>query len=88
MRGTNLYGASSRKYREEPGLFVKFQGSEPVIQASAQQVEKIFKDFGGRNWEFAKDKAHAEDIWLDRKNAHYLGLSLKAGAKGVPTDVW
>jgi len=65
MRGANLLG--SRKYHDETGLFFKFQGSEPIIQSSAEKLQEIVKGFGGNNWEFAKDKADAEELWMDRK---------------------
>ena len=84
----NIHGASSRGYREEPGLFLKFQGSEAIIQASAERVQGIVEQFHGSNWEFAKDKEDAEDLWLDRKNAHYIGLAMKPGARAIATDVW
>lgn len=37
----------------------------------------------------AKSDKEAEEIWADRKNAHYSGLALAGeGGRGWPTDVW
>lgn len=88
MKAANIHSSSSRKYREEPGLFLKFQGSPPIIQSSAEKVQEIVRDFGGKSWEFAKSKEDADDLWLDRKNAHYIGLAIKPGARSIATDVW
>jgi FAD/FMN-containing dehydrogenase len=88
LSAANKYGASSRKWREEPGLFIKFQGSEPIIEAAAGEVQEIVKGFGGNNWAFAMDKAEGEELWLDRKNGLFIGLSMRPGARGVSTDVW
>lgn len=51
-------------------------------------VQNVCQKHGSIGWELARDEADAQDLWSDRKNAHYAGMSLVPGAKGWSTDVW
>ncbi|KAG7447507.1 uncharacterized protein BT62DRAFT_891556 [Guyanagaster necrorhizus] len=88
MRATNIYGQSRRKWPEKDGLFIKLQGhTQQSIMDSAKVVKKLAEKHGGTGFEFAKNGKEAADLWDDRKNAHFAGLSLVPGAKGWATDV-
>ncbi|XP_006462662.1 hypothetical protein AGABI2DRAFT_186545 [Agaricus bisporus var. bisporus H97] len=69
-------------------LFFKFQGPTPAsLKETASIVKKIVEKHGGKNFTIARNDAEAEEMWSDRKNAHFAGLSMIPGAKGWPTDV-
>ncbi|KAG6850259.1 hypothetical protein H0H93_015811 [Arthromyces matolae] len=88
MTATNKYGMSKRKWPVKDSLFFKFQGASPAsLKETAKVVEKIVTKHGGTGFELARNQQEAEDLWADRKNAHYSGMSLLDGAKGWPTDV-
>jgi len=89
MHATNLYGASTRKWDAKDTLLFKFQGPSAVSLAeTASIVKKIVQKYGATNFEFARNKQEADDLWRDRKNAHYSGMALLPGGKGWGTDVW
>lgn len=88
MQATNAYGVSKRKWPEKDSLFFKFQGPTPTsLKETAEVVNRIIKKYGATNFELARNKEEAEELWADRKNAHYSGLALLPGGKGWPTDV-
>lgn len=89
MAATNKYGMSKRKWPEKDSLFFKLQGpTQASIRETAQIVKKVVEKHGGTGFELARSTKEAEDLWADRKNAHYSGMALVEGAKGWPTDVW
>ncbi|KAJ3516864.1 hypothetical protein NMY22_g14101 [Coprinellus aureogranulatus] len=88
MQGTNLYGASKKKWPEKDSLFFKFQGpTSASLKESANIVKKIVAKYGATGFQLAKDQVEAEELWNDRKNALYSGLALLPGGKGWSTDV-
>ncbi|KAG6878896.1 hypothetical protein C0992_006833 [Termitomyces sp. T32_za158] len=88
MAATNKFGMSKRKWPEKDSLFFKFQGVSPAsLQETARVVRKIVEKHGGTGFELARSEKEAEELWDDRKNAHYSGMSLVEGARGWPTDV-
>ncbi|KAF9447008.1 hypothetical protein P691DRAFT_672357 [Macrolepiota fuliginosa MF-IS2] len=77
-----------RKYLEKDHLFFKFQGpTQASLKETAVIVKKLVEKHGGSNFSLARNAEEAEDMWNDRKNAHFSGLALIPGAKGWPTDV-
>ncbi len=77
-----------RKYKEKDHLFFKFQGpTQTSLKETASIVKKIVEKHGGKDFSLARSAEEAEDMWNDRKNAHFAGLALVPGAKGWPTDV-
>lgn len=90
MDATNLYGPSSRKYAVADHLFFKLQGpSTSSLAETARIVKAVVQKHGGTNWSLAKNEKEADDLWTDRKNAHYSGLAYGGvGCKGWSTDVW
>ncbi|KIY73857.1 FAD-binding domain-containing protein [Cylindrobasidium torrendii FP15055 ss-10] len=88
MKATNVFGQSSRVWPEKDGLFIKIQGpSKASLEETAKIVRQVAEKHGGTNFTLAKSKQEADDLWTDRKNAHYSGLALRPGFKGWPTDV-
>ncbi|KAL5501751.1 DLD1_2 [Sanghuangporus vaninii] len=88
MHATNKYGMSSRKWPEKDSLFFKFQGHSPdALRETAKVVKKVVERHGGSGFTLARNEREADDLWTDRKNAHYSGCALVEGAKGWPTDV-
>ncbi|KAG6831366.1 hypothetical protein H0H87_005377 [Tephrocybe sp. NHM501043] len=89
MAATNKYGMSKRKWPVKDSLFFKFQGpSQASLQETAKVVKQIVEKHGGTGFEHARTKQEADELWADRKNAHYSGMSLLENARGWPTDVW
>ncbi|KAG6910090.1 hypothetical protein DXG01_013142 [Tephrocybe rancida] len=89
MAATNKYGMSKRKWPVKDSLFFKFQGASPAsLQETANVVQKIVEKHGGTGFEHARTKREADELWADRKNAHYAGMALLEGARGWATDVW
>lgn len=98
MSAINKFGMSKRVYPEKDSLFFKFQGpattgsasssSSASLRETADIVKKITEKHGGTGFRLARDATEAEELWADRKNAHYAGLALVEGSKGWPTDVW
>lgn len=90
MSALNKYSVSKqrRKYAEKDHLFFKFQGPTPAsLRETASIVKKIVEKHGGADFSLARNVEEAEDMWNERKNAHFAGLALVPGAKGWPTDV-
>ncbi|KAF8074141.1 FAD-linked oxidase-like protein [Lyophyllum atratum] len=88
MAATNKFGMSLRKWPEKDSLFFKFQGPTPAsLLETARVVKGIVEKHGGTGFELARSKKEAEDLWQDRKNAHYAGMALLEGASACPTDV-
>ncbi|ETW81282.1 oxidoreductase, FAD-binding protein [Heterobasidion irregulare TC 32-1] len=89
MDATNLYGPSSRKYTVADHLFFKLQGpSASSLAETARIVKTVVQKHGGTNWSLAENEKEADDLWADRKNAHYSGLAYGGvGCKGWSTDV-
>ena len=89
MHATNKYGISKRKWPEKDSLFFKFQGhSADSLEETARVARKVAERHGGTGFTLARNEREAEELWMDRKNAHYSGCALVEGAKGWPTDVW
>ncbi|KAF8965848.1 hypothetical protein BDZ97DRAFT_1903908 [Flammula alnicola] len=77
IRTYQNYGISSRKWLEKDSLFFKFQGpSQASLKETASVVQRIVAKHGGTGFSLAKNEKEAEDIWQDRKNLYYSGLSL------------
>ncbi|KAF8877514.1 FAD-linked oxidase-like protein [Infundibulicybe gibba] len=88
MHATNKFGISTHKWPEQDSLFFKFQGPTPASLAeTARIVEQISGKHGGFGFRLASSEQEADDIWADRKNAHYSGLALLEGGRGWSTDV-
>lgn len=98
MRATNAFKAHTghtqhtpKKWPEKDSLFFKFQGpSQAALDDTARIVREIVEkpEYGGSGFTLAASGREAEELWQERKNAHYSGLALVEGARGWATDVW
>jgi hypothetical protein len=57
------------------------------IMGGIREEDKEEGAYRGPGFQLARTQEQAEELWSDRKNAHYAGLALAPGAKGWPTDV-
>ncbi|TFY79625.1 hypothetical protein EWM64_g4390 [Hericium alpestre] len=89
MEATNLHGPSGRKYAVTDHLFFKLQGpTQASLKETARIVQEVAKKHGGSSFKVAKNDEEAEDMWADRKNAHYSSLLWGGeGTKAWATDV-
>ncbi|KAF8630984.1 hypothetical protein AX15_002694 [Amanita polypyramis BW_CC] len=88
MFATNRYGQSKRKWPEKDSIFFKFQGpTQASLRETAAMAKQITEKYGGTGFTLAKDDSEAQDIWTDRKNAHYSGMALVSESKAWNTDV-
>jgi D-lactate dehydrogenase (cytochrome) len=89
MQATNTFGQSGRTWPVKDTIFFKLQGqSKASLEESAKVLKEVTKKHGGFGFQLAKNEQDANAIWLDRKNAHYSGLSLVPGSRPIATDVW
>ena len=89
MAAINKFGISKRIWPEKDSLFFKFQGpSAASLNETADVVKEIVEKHGGIGFQLAQNAEEADELWSDRKNAHYAGLALVEGSRGWPTDVW
>ncbi|KAF9033575.1 FAD-linked oxidase-like protein [Panaeolus papilionaceus] len=88
MKAINNYGMSIRKWPDKISLFLKLQGvSNGSLAETAKIVEEVTKKHGGTGFSLARDEKEAHDLWADRKNIYFAGLSLVEGSRGLTTDV-
>ncbi|KAF9074208.1 FAD-linked oxidase-like protein [Rhodocollybia butyracea] len=88
MSALNKFGQSGRTWPHKDTLFFKIQGhSKESLAESGNVIQAIAEQHGGFGFQLAKNEQEADDLWLDRKNAHYSGLALVPGSRSIATDV-
>ncbi|KAF5391081.1 hypothetical protein D9757_003133 [Collybiopsis confluens] len=88
MQAIKNFRPTGRDYPQKDTLFFKLQGySEASLEESAKVVQEVAEKHGGFGFQLAKDDKDAEEIWDDRKSAHYAGLALIPGCRSLATDV-
>ncbi|KIK57135.1 hypothetical protein GYMLUDRAFT_75658 [Collybiopsis luxurians FD-317 M1] len=88
MTAINNFGQSGRVWPTKDTLFFKLQGhSAASLKESAKVVREVAEKHGGFGFQLAKNDEEAENIWTDRKNAHYAGLALVPECRPLATDV-
>ncbi|KAJ4480161.1 FAD-binding domain-containing protein [Lentinula aciculospora] len=88
MHAVNNFGQSGRTWPVKDTLFFKLQGhNEASLIDSAKVVQAVVEKHGGFGFQLAKNDKEADDLWHDRKNAHYSGLALVPGSRPIATDV-
>jgi D-lactate dehydrogenase (cytochrome) len=85
MNAINRY--SNMDYREEPTLFLEFNGSLKTVEEQILAVEKIALEFGAAGFIWEKDEASRRKMWTIRTDAAPAVASLMPGAKMMSTDV-
>lgn len=86
MRSINETNSTSRKWKEEPSLFFKFNGTTEVAsRETAKYAQQIAKRNGSTSFVFASSAEERDELWSARKAALWSMLALKKD----PTDkVW
>ncbi|KAJ3744008.1 FAD-linked oxidase-like protein [Lentinula detonsa] len=88
MHAINNFGQSGRTWPIKDTLFFKLQGhNHASLLESAKVVKEAVKKHGGFDFQLARNEKEADDLWHDRKNAHYSGLALVPGSRPIATDV-
>ncbi|MDO5704845.1 MAG: FAD-linked oxidase C-terminal domain-containing protein [Paracoccus sp. (in: a-proteobacteria)] len=85
IRAVNAY--AHRSYPETPHLFVEFNGSAESVRADAEAFGDLARECGGTGFDWADTPEERAALWRMRHQAYPACLALRAGAKGVVTDV-
>ena len=85
MRAINLFSATD--YREEPTLFLEFNGSAQSVKEQIQEVERLAREFGAAGFAWENDEANRKKMWRIRTDAAPAVASLLPGAQMMSTDV-
>ncbi|EGO19916.1 hypothetical protein SERLADRAFT_373977 [Serpula lacrymans var. lacrymans S7.9] len=65
---------------EKTTLFFKYQGSPSTLSATSSLVHDITAKYGATGCKVATDEREGEDIWADRRNALFTGVSYLEGS--------
>ena len=87
MQVVNKYGSEavrSRKWQEEPTLFLKFSGTTDAIKSDISRVGTLIKRHNARDFIFAKSKKDEHDLWAARKEALFVMVSNRPEG----TEIW
>ena len=85
MRAINQY--SHTDYREEPTLFLEFNGSAQLVKEQVQRVEHLAQEFGAQGFVWEMDEASRKKLWRIRTDATPAIAALSPGAQMMSTDV-
>lgn len=85
MRAINQYSAVD--YREEPTLFLEFNGSPQMVEEQIRKVEMIALEFGTAGFAWEKDESSRKKMWSIRTDAAPSAAALIPGAQLMSTDV-
>jgi len=85
MNAINRYSAMD--YREEPTLFLEFNGSSKTVEEQIRSVEKIALELGTAGFLWEKDELSRKKMWTVRTDAAPAVAALVPGAKMMSTDV-
>ncbi|KIW12293.1 glycolate oxidase, subunit GlcD [Exophiala spinifera] len=88
MKAINNSGYCVKDFKEAPSLFLKFSGSENVVQEQIQQVRALSKESNCLSFQFGKDEAESDAFWHARKTMLWSLMTLKRnpGDKFIGTD--
>jgi len=70
-----------------PTLFLEFHGSPQAVAEQQARFEEIAGGNGRRTFSLSRTPEERSKLWEARHRAYWTALSLKPGAKGMPTDV-
>lgn len=85
MLATNLRGSSRRQYPVSDHLFFNGPTCTPISE-TAGTVKEVVEMHRGKGWRMARDKEEGQEMWIDRKMAHYTeiafgGVCAKCGVR-------
>ncbi len=84
IMASNAY--SGLDLEETPTLFLEFHGSQQTVEEQARIIGEIASTHGQRGWTFTTRTEERNRLWKARHDAYYADLSLRPGARGIPTD--
>jgi len=84
MNVVNRAGATKKKWKEVPTLFIKFSGTPNAVNEHIQQVKQLSKQQGGGDFDFTSDVEEQKALWSARKESLWSMLALKREGD----DVW
>ncbi|KAK7204936.1 hypothetical protein BZA70DRAFT_166837 [Myxozyma melibiosi] len=89
MQCVNQAGQTTRTWREEPSLFLKFGGTKSGVKEQIGQTKAIAKQNGSNSFVFASSEAECTELWEARKEALWSTLAMGAdeGMTCWTTDV-
>ncbi|MBB4266239.1 FAD-binding oxidoreductase [Roseospira visakhapatnamensis] len=85
VRAVNAY--SKTDHAVAPTLFLEFHGSETHTREQVEMVEALAAEHGAEGFRWAASLEDRNRLWQARHDAHYAGLAMRPGAKGVSSDV-
>jgi D-lactate dehydrogenase (cytochrome) len=77
---------SRTRLREVPTLFLEFHGTPSSVQEQAETVQRIAREHGGNDFEWAIDPEERTRLWNARHAAYFACLQLRPGARAFVTD--
>jgi D-lactate dehydrogenase (cytochrome) len=85
MKAINKY--SHVDYREQPTLFLEFNGSDRMVEDEIRKVEKISQEFGPAGFIWENDESSRKKMWSIRTDAAPAAAALIPGSHLMSTDV-
>ncbi|MDO9597157.1 MAG: FAD-linked oxidase C-terminal domain-containing protein [Azoarcus sp.] len=85
VQAINRY--SKTTLHESPMLFFEFHGSPASVEEQAQTVQELAREHGGLDFEWASRPEDRSKLWAARHDVYFASLNLRAGSRGVTTDV-
>ena len=85
MRAINAH--SGTRYREQPTLFLEFNGTRASVEEQARAVQAIAKEHGGMDFEWATQPEERSRLWSARHQAYFACIQLRPGTRAVSSDV-
>ncbi|KAI9042842.1 FAD-binding oxidoreductase [Aspergillus affinis] len=85
MKVINMNGGTGGKnWTELPTLFIKFSGSEHIIDDGIESAKEISRQNQCQGFEFANSEAEIESLWSARKQALWSCLAVRPEG----TEIW
>lgn len=84
MGVVNKAGATKKKWKETPTLFLKFSGTPAAVKEHIEQVRQLSRKQGGSDFDFTRDAEEQKALWSARKEALWSMMALRREGD----DVW
>ena len=68
-------------------MFFEFHGRESETLADVESVQQLATELGGHRFRFATTTLEREQLWQARHDAYPAALAMRAGSRGLTTDV-
>jgi D-lactate dehydrogenase (cytochrome) len=84
VTAVNRYSGTTLK--EQPTLFLEFHGTPSGVAEQAETVQRIAREHGGQEFEWAVAPEDRVPLWDARHTAYLACLRLRPGARAFTTD--